>query len=296
MTTFSVDWLSLREPADHRARSAALTREVAETLGDPGPVGVLDLASGTGSNVRYLTDRILAEQEWLLVDHDPLLLSAVNRHCAAWGRDRGYHAEDLAGSLRMSGQGWACRLSTRRSDVTALDAALFRGRVLVTASAFLDLVSESWLHSLIAECRRNAATVLLALTYDGRMKLSPEEPEDGDVCGLVNRHQLTDKGFGEALGPHAASRAEDLLAREGYEVRREPSDWRLTPADAELQRQLIEGWAFAAGEIAPEQVVRIDSWRVRRLAHVAAERAHMTVGHVDIAASLAQGRSAAGTK
>jgi hypothetical protein len=69
----------------------------------------------------------------------------------------------------------------------------------------------------------------------------------------------------------------------GYRVQRAPSDWRLAPESGELQRQLIDGWARAAAEMAPQQIRTIDAWRDRRLAHVAAGWSAITVGHEDFA-------------
>ncbi len=100
---------------------------------------------------------------------------------------------------------------------------------------------------------------------------------------LVNQHQRTDKGFGPAVGPDAADVAARCFADLGYRVQRAPSDWLLTPASGALQRQLIDGWAQAAAEMAPQQIRAIDAWRERRLAHVAAGWSAITVGHEDVA-------------
>ncbi|MGH9139767.1 MAG: class I SAM-dependent methyltransferase, partial [Vicinamibacterales bacterium] len=80
MEGFSAGWLSLREPADHAARSRPLTSEAIEALPVGGALRILDLAAGTGSNFRYLTAAGLGETgraEFLLVDHDPALLATV---------------------------------------------------------------------------------------------------------------------------------------------------------------------------------------------------------------------------
>ena len=59
METFSADWLALREPADHAARDAGLTGRAAEWLRSLGrPARAIDLACGSGSNVRYLLPRL----------------------------------------------------------------------------------------------------------------------------------------------------------------------------------------------------------------------------------------------
>jgi hypothetical protein len=282
---FSAEWLALREPADHAARSADVTQRVLDALPLDQPLRVLDLAAGTGSNLRYLVSAFAGPAQrpaptpmgerpvptpvgadlsvrpsWLLVDHDPALLARV---------------PETPG------------VETRCLDLSTLDdRGIFEGRSLVTASALLDLVSEDWLRALAARCAESGAAALFALSYDGRISCSPEDPEDAAIVALVNEHQRTDKGFGPALGPDATDCAERVFAELGYLVTRARSDWMLTPASGELQRRLTEGWAQAATEIAPHRARVIDGWRDRRLAHVAAGWSEMIVGHEDLAGSL----------
>jgi len=259
------DWLALREAADAAARSVALTRAVAEKLPHDRPLRAVDLGTGTGSNIRYLMPRLAADvQQWLLVDADPTLLSKAVR------------------SLRPM---HSIVVETREMNLGALDARLFSRRDLVTASALLDLVSERWLGELASECRTAGAAVLFALTYDGRSHCDPPEPEDDEVRGLMNRHQRqNDKGFGRAAGPDAVAIAERSFAEAGYHVMREPADWVLAPDSRELQRQLVDGWAVAAREMAPDRSAAIDDWLRRRLEHIVAGRSRITVGHEDLGA------------
>lgn len=255
-------WLALREPADIAARSSSLTDAIAGVLPRTPPLRILDLGSGTGSNVRYLSPRLAGAQEWLLVDRDPDLLS------------------------KAPGGTATCRIETLGRDLGVLDdAEMFAGRDLVTASALLDLVSAGWLDALAARCRAGGAAVLFALTYNGESRCVPVEPEDDVIRDLMNRHQKTDKGLGgPAAGPHAVDCAERSLAAAGYQVRREASHWILSAGQRELQKQLIEGWAHAAGEMAPERTSMIVSWLTRRLAHIEAGASQVIVGHEDLAA------------
>jgi SAM-dependent methyltransferase len=266
MAGFSADWLALREPADALVRSAALVSVIVEHLADVDPLRVLDLGAGTGANARYLDQRFPRGARWLLVDDDPDLLA---RAACAIPADR---------------------LDTRIADLaTALDPPdddidIISGHDLVTASALLDLVSAEWLLALAGRCRDAEAAVLFALTYNGTMECTPREPEDELVRDLVNVHQRTDKGFGPALGPDAAETAARAFDEVGYEVWREPSDWALSPDSTELQTQLIEGWAEAAEAVSPERAAAFRDWKRRRLAHVAAGRSRVVVGHEDLAA------------
>jgi hypothetical protein len=277
VAAFSAEWLRLREPADHAARSAALTAEVLRAL-PSGPIGILDLACGTGSNLRYLRGRNLnfnfegqdglntrsdpyRPPEWLLVDHDPALLVLIEP------------APDVRALER---------------DLRQLDDDLFAGRALVTASALLDLVSERWLRELVSQCSIHEAAALFALTYDGRLAFEPAEPADALIRDLVNRHQRTDKGFGPALGPSAVAAAADMFRDSGYDVRLAASDWVLGPTSApdSLQQQLIDGWAAAALEMAADRADTIEAWRRKRRSHVASGESVLTVGHQDLAALL----------
>ncbi len=291
MTAFSAEWLALREPADMAARSLSLTQALVARLTSRHELSVLDLGTGTGSNVRFLAEHLPPAQRWQLVDHASELLNAVPRQMTSWSAARGYTVTRAADDTLIRGARLDCRLTSRHADLLAAvgDASLYEGCGLVTASALLDLVSDRWLHTLTARCAERRACVLLALTYDGRVLCSPSEPEDEAIRELVNHHQRTDKGFSAALGPDATAAAHTCLAHAGYEVRCEPSDWVIDPPSAELQRHLIEGWVEAATAMAPDRAEMIRRWRTQRLAHVEGGRSHLIVGHTDLAAWPATG-------
>src|SRR5437867_5484694 len=287
---FKPDWLALREPADAAARSSRLTRLLADRLPATQDLHVLDIATGTGANLRYLQAYLPADQSWLLVDRDVILLDEVSPRLRSWCAGRGLTiASDHEGLVMSNGRS-TCRVRTERVDVAGdLDAranVMFNGVGLVTASALLDLVSENWLRTISRRCREARAAALFALTYDGRIDCSPEEPEDNVIRQLVNEHQRTDKGFGAALGPSASAMAVQCFSELGYEVQCEPSDWVLDPEMRHLQQELIEGWIGAAVAIDPSRRLTFEGWRERRLAHVAEGRSRLIVGHQDLAAWL----------
>ena len=266
MSGFTANWLSLREPVDRASRSVSITRMAVDAL-PPGVVHAVDLATGTGANVRFLAPYLPPGQDWLVVDSDDRLLNEVPIQ------------------MDWSNPSLGVRIECRHVDLSRLDTSnVVEGRTLVTASALVDLVSDEWLLSLAEQCHRAGAVVLLALTYNGRIALSPVEPADDVVRRLVNRHQQTDKGFGPAVGPDARVRAAHHFHRRGYWVTRAPSDWELDPDARDIQSQLIDGWTEAAVEIDPGKADRIREWQRQRHAHVVARRSRMVVGHDDLVA------------
>jgi len=281
-------WLQLREPADTAARSGSLTELIAGTLRQHEPLRVLDLATGTGSNLRYLAPRLPhRQQRWLVVDRDAALLARIPGLMSSWGAARQYEVRTSANGCVMRGEWLECDVETKQLDLGRLDEVeLFAGRHLVTASALLDLVSERWLTALAVRCRAIGTAALFAITYNGSSSCSPAEPEDDMVRDLLNRHQKRDKGLGgPAAGPEAPECAARCFAEAGYRVRTEPSDWMLGPAGQELQRRLIDGWAEAAMEMDADPAT-IAGWRDRRIRHVDAGRSRIVVGHVDLGAYL----------
>ena len=285
-------WLGLREPADETARSEVLTRAIAGSIRDGEPVSVLDLATGTGSNIRYLVDRLPGHQRWLAVDRSAALLAELRERMSSWGAARGYDVRTSADRCVIRGARLECEVETRQMNLGVLDdPAIFAGRHLVTASGLLDLVASQWLRALASHCCAEGASVLFTITYNGRSSCVPPEPQDDIVRDRLNQHQKTDKGLGgPAAGPQAVECAAECFADTGYRVQREPSDWMLEPVQSDLQRMLIEGWAEAATEMAPEHGSTIAGWRARRLAHIAAARSRVVVGHDDLAAWLPRGQ------
>lgn len=281
------EWLALREAADWAARSEDVLGRALAALPTDRPVFALDLCTGTGSNLRFLIGRLPRQQRWLVIDRDPAVLAEVGPRLERWGQARGHRVEVHTGGARIRGEHLECDVEVRQMNLGSLDTTLFTGRDLVTASALLDLVSVSWLASLAAACRSAAAAALFTITYDGGSSCDPAEPEDEMVRELLNLHQKTDKGLGgPAAGPDAWLAAERQFAEAGFLVEGASSNWSIGPAERLFQQRLIEGWAGAATELAPERAAAIASWLRRRLQHLDTGRSRVVVSHRDMAAWL----------
>lgn len=282
-------WLKLREAADAAARSTALLDRVLERLPRDREIRIVDLGTGAGSNLRYLLQRLPGRQRWLVVDRGDDLLADLVSRTAPWAEARGWTAIEDEGRLVIQGMGLDCVVETRQMDLGPLsDPSIFAGRDLVTASALLDLVSPSWLATVAQHCREQGAAALFTITYNGESTCEPVDPDDALVLDLFNRHQRTDKGLGGvAAGPGATDAARTAFEAQGFTVYVERSNWRIAPDAVEMQRYLIDGWAFAASEMGPAESGRIAAWKGRRLAAVdgtSGTSSALTVGHFDLAA------------
>jgi hypothetical protein len=156
-----------------------------------------------------------------------------------------------------------------------IEQVLARDCDLVTAAAFFDLVSESWLNRFCSSLQSPFYTVL---TYNGHEQWSPSHEADTDMLQAFHRHQHDDKGFGIAAGPQATRILVDQLQARSFDTYTASSPWILTPPnDQTLITALARGSARAVQETALVTDKRIESWLNRGL-----QASQCLVGHWDL--------------
>jgi hypothetical protein len=286
MTSFSTDWLSLRESADHRSRNFFLQEQVLQYLKQIGrskndPIQIIDLGSGTGSNLRALAPFIHHHQKWTLVDYDPLLLNAAREKICVWAdsiteRARNTHFDhDATRPITVIKNNYEITVQFLQKDLANdLQSVLSDSADLVTAAAFFDLVALDWLKQFCEALKTSLYTVL---TYNGKETWLPSNPGDTDILAAFHQHQGTDKGFGYALGPLAVQSLEQLLKQEGFQVEMGSSPWVLNPNDFLLIQELATGTAKAVAEtnLVNDEIVK--QWGEQR-----AKSQHCEIGHDDL--------------
>jgi hypothetical protein len=240
-------WLAAREGHDHAARHAPFAAALAGAL-PPAP-RVLDLATGRGSNLRYLRRVLPADTAWTVLDADPALLALVDLPCARLQRD----------------------LRAPMHDLPAVDA--------VVGSALLDLVDGGFLDRLRDLVVSRRVPLLITLSVDGRLAWDRPDPDDARVHAWFRAHQDTDRGFGPSVGVRAVPELVARFSGTGFSVRTAEADWRI-PADAgAFLAEMRRGIAEAAREMADAPAV-VDAWVARR----AALGGGLLVGHLDLLA------------
>jgi SAM-dependent methyltransferase len=259
MSGFESDWLSLREPADRRARDPKLLAAAAAHVAST-PGAVVDLGCGTGSTFRALDALLPVATPWIFVDDDAALLARAHALQAPADRER----------VRL-----------HRADLTGLGNEAFDTAALVTASALFDLVSERFIGTLAGQMAGRGLALYSALTVDGRIAWDSPHPLDEAIVAAFSRDQQRDKGFGPGLGGDAAAVLEAAFAAEGYAVQSSTSDWTLGAGDLALQDAFHAGLAEPARAAMDEQAIA--DWLGHR-AEAARAGAGVRVGHRDMLA------------
>jgi SAM-dependent methyltransferase len=303
MSAFSSEWLSLREPIDHRSRDSGIKSQVSKYfshhLVSPNqPLRVLDLGCGTGSNLRAVASLLPDFQHWTLTDHDLNLLHAAREALQQWGDvellDSGVELEGLdqvpcsVSSLsahQTQGEpkpmllkyaGKTLKIEFCQIDL-AIDIEHLLGRSfdLVTAAAFFDLVSESWIKRF---CENLQTAFYTALTYNGVEQWLPGCHVDGDVLKAFHQDQKSDKGFGIAAGPKATDVLVACLKAHQFVSEVASSPWVLEGrSDLALIESLAEGSAHAVRRTGVLEESVIQQWTERNRAIDTCE-----IGHFDL--------------
>ena len=269
MSGFSIDWLDLREDADHRARSSTLLEQALRWLtahpSSPGKPVVVDLGAGTGSTLRAFaaSGAGTGSLTWQLVDHDRTLLDEVQRR-----------------------HGAEHQIKCCEADLTRITALPLQDAALLTASALFDLVSADFIEALASRLQhQNQAQpigVYAALNYDGITRWTPSHPLDDTVLDAFNRDQRRDKGFGPALGPEAGDCMQRVFTQAGFTVHSASSPWELDGNDQQLVSALIDGIAGAVAQDPRLDSATLRDWVDFRLKNVASGTC--IVGHTDLLA------------
>ena len=269
---FDSEWLTLRRRADHQARDTLLNEEASYWLSTRHRAHILDLGAGSGNNALYLKDWLGEQQHWRLIDQDAKLLKAAERQL------------DDALPAQSS-------VETAVADLSHVQLKSIHQRWpidLVTASALLDLASQSWIDGLVEQCADIQAAALLVLNVNGHWAISgSKHPLDETIRQAFNAHQTRAKGLGSgpALGPMAVHAAEKAFQSAGHATQTRASVWQLLAGSAytkALGFQLINGWHQAACEMLPDQSDEFDVWFVSRQTDLANGQIGIEVGHTDL--------------
>jgi len=283
MTGFSESWLTLREPADNAARSKTLERELESLVQPQRELNILDLGCGTGSNLRYLLPRLGHQQHWTLFDNDAALLASLPNLLSQWANTYGATMRLENNSIVLQAPGFDATIHTIAIDLAKQLPSLPLGSAdLVTGSALLDLTSRYWLDTLATLCVENRCATLFVLNYDGEVHWTPSLIDDQLVLQQLNEHQLRDKGFGAAMGPNAGAYFAQQLQILGASVFTDKSDWITTPAQNQLQRAIVDGWAPAAIEQNPSLSTSVEQWQMQRIQQIDNGESTLQVGHLDV--------------
>lgn len=272
MKTAAHDWLDLRSPFDDAARrhSLPLIDQVAAALStgreaSPEPLTIIDIGAGTGRSAlwfdRHLRPRLTGRSlHWVLLDADSASLRGAERVMPA--------AVTVAAPI------------SRLPEVVAAQqpAGAAPGRLLITCSAVLDVLTPADVEVILDTLIRCAGLGLFLLSITDEYRLDPPDPRDAALSQAFAAHQARGGRLGSAGGVTLAGAAR----RAGAAVTTTTSPWQLAgPRDRAFIARFLTERIEAAAEADPALGAAGRAWLHDRLSQ-AKTRLSVRVDHLDV--------------
>ena len=284
MNEFLSSWLDVREGADARARNVDVVTALSAYVDELADIHLIDLGAGTGSLFRYLAPRLGNRQTWRLVDYSSSLLEQAETRLTKWAGQHELIVQSKVGGWYASNMVREYHVDTEIWDFARgfPDFPIDPSADLITASAFIDLVSLSWIEQLVAFCKKARTSFYGCLTYNGLIEWSPKHSFDGEFLQLLNNDQRRDKGMGPALGPDAFQAINNSFVSSGFVVKTGSSPWVLDSKDWQLQKALLLQWVKLLDQKSSWPAWKIKEWNEFHLAVIVEGKSQLKVGHQDI--------------
>ena len=105
-------------------RAGGLPDRVPDATPREAPLEIIDLAAGTGANLRYAAPRLGGVQNWLLMERDPPLLDAVEECMEAWADHSDALMSGSGASLALRAEHFDCRVRNHALDLATQQDSL----------------------------------------------------------------------------------------------------------------------------------------------------------------------------
>jgi hypothetical protein len=110
---------------------------------------------------------------------------------------------------------------------------------LVTAAAVFDLLSLNMLEEFLKLLLDAKVALLATINYTG-MRFKPEQVGDIYYADLYSKHMKREQAFGVSLGPDCSRGMMNFYHRKNIDAVCGPSNWKVSPADLNMNNFLFE--------------------------------------------------------
>lgn len=285
---FDPNWLQERYPFDADARNKEREWEAIHQFAYLDHVHLVDLGTGTGSNVRYYLEQFPQNQTWHCVEEDGALKEMFWQNIKQLAKTEGYELEWNGEALKMSKSGHWVNIHFVEGNLMELDSLVDLLRTdFILANAVFDLFSEAQFSELIHIISHHSLSLFFSLNYEG-MKFFPSEEADVFYIDQYNAHMKRPQPFGHGMGPDASQLMEKAFRTALAEVKLGESIWEIGEKDEKMLTYLLGFFEDALADWwkTTEEKAAFIAWIGRKKTMIQEQQLAANVYHQDVLASF----------
>ncbi len=267
-------WLNQRFDYDSRSRNLDLEKEFLASLAELETINIIDLGSGSGANLKYLSPKIDGQQVWHLIERDKSLMN---------------HAEKTIELVKQTNQAKLRSVHKIIADFTDKDLNVFKEteRRVFLANAVFDIIPlATFLTFLDLLGSRPCNNVILYFTIhiNEDLTIQPIHPLNQKYLSLFHQHMQRDQNGKRAMGPNTVREISNTLSQRGFLVKTADSSWDIKE-DSSFLKSNFDFIICATRELlGPKEVGEWEEWVQFHLKAIDQGKSRLHVGHQDILA------------
>ncbi len=283
-----ITWLEHRYDCDVQARNASIEKKLLSFFKPHESVlHIVDVGSGTGTNVCYYFDKLNHQQEWTLIErHDPLL-QAARKRLRKFADKQGYSWNEQSDQVQLVDKNKKATIRFVTGDVNHIETLtdLEEADVLV-ANAFFDLISFDQFDALVKKLAQHNVAFLSTLNYY-ETSFYPFLEEDHQIMRWYHMHMKRPQPFGIAMGSDCCEEMLDLLTKHHLMIEQESSQWHLKRGNTTMQHYILHFIENALAELnlTTDEQNLLNRWLNTRKEQLHDRTLEIIVDHNDIFAT-----------
>ena len=221
---FSKSWINMRIHYDDLARSTILI-DFVKKQNASNNYKLVDMCTGSGSFLIWTLKRGLLFTDTILIDNDMNLLKSIKSNMRRYLKNI-FTIKSNTNNLNLVISDALQKNSNVKIKKADCDTYHMKDldTYVISYSAALDLMSKSSIDTSLKKIEKNNI-LFYSLCFDGTIKWKKSHPFDKYITSFFNNHQMSDKGFGKALGYKSISFVTQRAKKLGYTVKTADSPW-----------------------------------------------------------------------
>ncbi|MBN4081253.1 hypothetical protein JYT44_02690 [Caldithrix abyssi] len=280
----SLGWQQERFPFDAFARNQKIEKIFLNYFTRKTSLKIVDVGSGLAANTRYSSENFPFDQDWTLIENDPIILENCLQTLIEWAKERQWPYVHSPNELELYTPNKYIHIKIVRGSFMDLDKLVDLSEIdLITASAVFDLFSKNQFRTFAHILASHRLPLFTTLNYLS-MVFEPQGTEDHKYIKYYENHMTQPREFGSKMGPYCSQNMTKILENVGYHITTGSSNWLINSKNSKMMNYLLRFMHVAIREMlkSPTELNQLEQWISNKKQLVQNGELSLKVNHMDI--------------